>query len=260
MSHCHELHNIVKHSAGGIQTSFSEISSINCCHFRVYEFQPKNEFDIDGLLIRTEEQIQQLVSNLQSEEQSEFKIQLTVCAEMIKEIDDEKNDACFNSLMEPIYRGNDGLAEDVYEKMKNHIVVLVETYTHEGSGWIVNDIKAVRVNFAKMKSMRGGTFIPTPDAFKNNMFLLNIKTKGANQNCLELCLLAAKYRTEIPVAKWEKPESYLPWAGKINMRDLKPPVKVTDLGKLERINGLSINVIGYDPEEFYPLNLVKRQD
>ncbi len=257
--HCTKIHNITDVVENNQTTIFIEIESSQRRFLRVYEYQPEgNEFDVDGCLIRAEPQVSNLVSNIQNEEENPFKIQLSVRVRLIKELHEETIESHFNSLFEPIY--TDGLQEEVYEKMKDHIMALVDNFTQQGSGWIVENIKSVRVNFAKLYPIRGGCYIPTPEIFKDNRFLLNIKTRTA-QNCLELCLLAALHREEIPAKDRQKSESYQQFQGNVEMCGVENPVKLRDIGKLEKTNGMSINIFTLDEDDTrcYPLRISKFQ-
>jgi hypothetical protein len=188
--HLLEKHNI-GHKRKDYKYSFKEIRSSNKRFFRTYRTKvTKTEFDVDGFLIRNEENVTNLINSILEDEQS-FKIQFTIGATMTRELSDEEIKMVFNSFMVEIYQA--GLDEETFDRMKDRVVAQVEEFTQHGSGRIVKSINHFDINFAKFKPMRGGSYIQTPKELQDNNVLLNIKT--TTPNCFEICLLAAKTST-----------------------------------------------------------------
>ncbi len=176
-------------------------------------------------------------------------MQIAVCVTLAKELKAEEIKTCFNSLMEPVFRV--GVTEGLYDKMKDHILAKLETFTEQGSGWTVRSLDRVYVNFARFNPMKVGSYIPTPFELEDNHFLLNIQTRTTN-NCFKLCLLASKHLAEVTAHRCE------PWSYNkskdINICHVEEPVKMTDIDKIEETNNLSVNVFAYEGEA-YPLRI-----
>jgi uncharacterized C2H2 Zn-finger protein len=246
--HLQEKHN-VKGQPKKYAYSFKETQSSNKRFFRTYQSKvTATEIDVDGFLMRNEENINNLINSILTEEQT-FKIQLTVGVTMTRELVDEDINMVFNSFMREIYPA--GLEEETFDRMKDRIVAQVEEFTQHGSGWIVKSINYLDVNFAKFKPMRGGSYIQTPIELQDNNFLLNIKT--STPNCFELCLLAAKHPLYVKTDHPGRSSSYKNF-NDVNMCGVENPVKLSDIGKIERANGISINVFGYE-DHAYPLRI-----
>ncbi len=113
VAHCQEVHNVIDQRQLDA-TNFEKVQTSTKGFFRVYESIPtEKEFDVDGYLMRQEDNVRALVDQI-LKDQSSFRLQLTLLVQMIKELEDEEREISCNSLMETIYQ--DGLAEEHYTK------------------------------------------------------------------------------------------------------------------------------------------------
>ncbi len=149
--HCQELHDSTEHRPM-YMTDFEKIQSSIGGFFRVYESIPKEkEFDLDSYLIRQENNVRALVDKILGEQNS-IRMQMTLLIRMIKELEEEETDISCHSLMETIYQ--DGMSEELYTKMTDHIIACVENFCQKGSGWIAKHVQALHLNVSKHRPIR----------------------------------------------------------------------------------------------------------
>ena len=72
------------------------------------------------------------------------------------------------------------------------------------------------------------------------------------------CILASKYPQSQHAERISK---YKPHINELKLNGVSFPTPLTDIGKLEELNEIAINVYGYEKEGFYPLRISsKNQD
>ena len=180
-----------------------------------------------------------------------LKVQLSLHVTLYKPETEMKIETCFNSKMQTIYA--EGLTAETFDEYKNQILKRLESFSQHGSGWTVDKILKLGLNFARNRPIRAGSFIPTPIKFRNNNFLLNIRTVKTN-NCFELCIQAAKNYRRINSHR-NRPNTYKRFE-RIDLCNVETPVQIKDIGKIEDTNKLSINVFAVE-KEVYPVRISK---
>ena len=127
----------------------------------------------------------------------------------------------------------------------------VDELTEYGSGYVFYRINYLNIKIVKINTLRGSSYIKL--SFNSNA-LINIHNN--DDKCFLWCILAHKYpandhRTH--VSKYNKYEK------EINMKGIDYPVDICDIGKIEEMNNLSINVFGLEDinkrESIYPIRL-----
>ena len=138
-------------------------------------------------------------------------------------------------------------------QLSRFINVVLET-EFEGSGWALDHITFVNVQFIKNPHMRASSYIETPKLLKVKSAILNIQNDQDNK-CFKWCILAHLY----PVDGKNHPYRILHYK-KIQDHNLKLgecPMKLNDIPKFEVNNEISVSVYGYSieglNESFYPL-------
>ena len=135
------------------------------------------------------------------------------------------------------------------------LVVGLEKYIHESSGWILREVMLLNIHTALYKPLAASSFIDLPTTLKQCGTLLNIK--NADNKCFLWCLIAACYGFN------ENPETvnqYLPYENHFDMSDIPYPVSLASLDRFERQNNnISVNVFGFENKEIYPLRITKQK-
>ena len=140
----------------------------------------------------------------------------------------------------------------------NHQTILqrIETFQNLGSNWRILNIEAHYLNAALYRPLKGSSYTKLPEDISNPMNgLINIKN-GEDTMCFMWChvrhLRPKKNNATKITAKDREFRMTLNYDG-INF-----PVKVSDIGKIERMNEINITVLGYKGrKQFYPIRVSK---
>ena len=90
---------------------------------------------------------------------------------------------------------------------------------------------------------RAGSYLRLPDKIRESKSVLNIQND--DNLCALWCILAhlyPKYKDSAGEHRNNKPTAYEEHKDEIDTGDLQFPLRISDIGKLERLNNLSINV------------------
>jgi hypothetical protein len=135
------------------------------------------------------------------------------------------------------------------------ILSRIDTFQNLGSNWIIMNIESHYVNIAMYKPLKGSSYMKLPEDISNpKSGLLNIKND--DNRCFIWCHVRhnrpkKKYATTI-TKKDREYEIELDYDG------IEFPVKVSDIGKIEKKNKINITVLGYKGrKQFYPIRISK---
>ena len=153
-----------------------------------------------------------------------------------------------------LLRGSDILTE--VKDHLNKLIKKIDVYIWNGSGWSLVRVSEIAIMTSKNNPMGGSSYIELPAELKKRNCLLSIKKY--DQLCIVWCILASKY----PQSKHaDRVSKYKPHINELKLNRVSFPTPLTDIGKLEELNEIAINVYGYEKEGFYPLSISsKNQD
>ena len=120
------------------------------------------------------------------------------------------------------------------------LVVRIEDFVQNGSGWKLNTLKTLWLDIAKYEPIKGSSYLPLPDALKNKQAVVNIKNN--DEHCLRYCLRAALFPAKNNI---NKVSSY-PTEDGLNFEGIISPTPVSQITKVETLNNLAINVYGWE--------------
>ena len=132
----------------------------------------------------------------------------------------------------------------------------IDIFTRSSSGWIINKLIAFKVKIAKYNPLKGSSYIPVPEKFRNPKFgLINIQNKDefcfkwsiARHFCLDeghLYKVSKRLRDE---------------AEKLNFENISFPMHVKDIDKFETQNDISVNVYTLD-KRLEPLRITTKKN
>ena len=174
-----------------------------------------------------------------------IKVQLIVTLNFRRYVvyNDITEEKSFRSLCEPLLK-TDNIAEFLY-RVKIYIRHGLETYEKMGGGWIFDSFKCAHIDIAQYMPLAGGKPVDIPKKVKMMKSVINIAS--SDNKCFLYCILAQLY----PMfgKNKERYTYYLDHIDKINMGNVKFPVKVKDIKKIEALNNLSIFVYGWNDDE-----------
>ena len=144
-------------------------------------------------------------------------------------------------------KGDDNEIENYFLKRIEKIMNEISRWIKLGSNWIIDYIEYAYIKVAKVKKLRGGSYIDLPKKLKNKRAIINIKNN--DDECLKWAIRAALF----PAPKGKNPlrtTSY-PTDDGINWNGINFPAAISEIPKkLEKNNEkLSINVFGWYNDE-----------
>ena len=109
---------------------------------------------------------------------------------------------------------------------------------------------------------RAGSYLQLPTKIRESTSVLNI------QNNDKLCALYSilahlypKYKDSAKQNRSNKPDAYKEHLNEIDTGDLQFPLRISDIGKLERLNNLSISVYTLDHKSHViPIRISKQKE
>lgn len=109
-----------------------------------------------------------------------------------------------------------------------------------GSDWVLAQATNIDLRMATYDPTRAGSYLKLPEKIRLSKSVLNIK--NYDKQCALWCILAHLYPKYTHHFRSTNPAAYKEHMDEINTGDLQFPLRVSDIGKLERLNNLSINV------------------
>lgn len=138
--------------------------------------------------------------------------------------------------------------------MVNEQVANLDVYQRNGSNWTIVEIKNLNVYISKPKSLRGGSYIPTPKRYDDKRGLIKLKT--TNNQCFQYCCISKllghrSLQKAAPLQQYEQFQTQNKDNSLINFScfDSTAGVKISQLSRFEKLNpDFSVNVYNYSPE------------
>ena len=154
----------------------------------------ENEIDLLDFMMRNKEVIDDFI--FEHSQNGSIKVQFSVEVSLMKhptvENDEEPNvekiTLFLNTEMVRVNYG--GLEQGQYIEMIEHMLNSINCFASHGSGWIIERISKVTINFAKLSPCAQEATCRYPLVSKNNFNLVNIETK-TNDKCFLYCFIAA---------------------------------------------------------------------
>ena len=162
-------------------------------------------------------------------------------------------EAYFLSKVEINFQGTD--VEDLYSKMMHKILVSLETFIREGSGWIFDRVEELHIHTVKYEPLKGSSYIPLPKNLATKKALINMK--NMDNECFKWCITRALNPVEKNAERITK--ILHRQAEKLNWEGLKFPVELPQISRFEKLNNVSVNVYGYEKNVVYPLRVSKAE-
>ena len=122
-----------------------------------------------------------------------------------------------------------------------HILEKIENFVQNGSGWKVDSLMTLWLDFAKYEPIKGGSYLPLPTALKNKRAVINVQNKD-NNDCLRYTLRSAIFPAK---HNTERVSSY-PKEDGLNFEGINAPTPISQINKVEKQNNLAINVYGWE--------------
>ena len=144
-----------------------------------------------------------------------------------------------NILMTELFEGRD--INDLIQRMVAHIKTQVENPRIPESGFTLNKIMHLYINFHRLTLTRGSSFFELLEWIKTKKAVINPQSK--DEECFKWAVIAALHHEEIK--KYHQRISKLrPYENQYNWGGLAIPVSIKKIDKFEKDNpGIAMNVL-----------------
>lgn len=142
------------------------------------------------------------------------------------------------------------------EEAKQKITQSLFLFQKEGSGWVLDEILHLDLNMAQYTPVKGSSYIPLPKILGSKKAIINIK--NSDNKCFMWSVLAATH----PVEHTRKPDRlhhYQQFQDELDFGGIEFPVTIDKIGKFEKQNNISINVIGFENKVLFPIYVTKER-
>ena len=222
--------------------------------------------DLTQFMLQHKPQIDSLIEQKLS--QGSQKVQFSAHLQLRKpsqneDQEDELIEIYANLLMTPVY--SQGLSSETFWTMVEKMMIVLTTFAPNGSGWVLEKVIKVIVNFARYRPVTGSSYIALPTKLQNCRGLLNIRNHE-DANCFLYCYIAA-YHMHNNISLYRPGRNYnidktSPQTYKqANLHQptghFDKPMGLEDINQFENLNEIRINVFGYDGRDLFPLRVSK---
>ena len=162
--------------------------------------------------------------------------------------------------MTPHFRGNCqiGLKEADSEKgLQESIKKIYSSFIEnqrQGSNWTLEKVLKIKIHLVRCKPLKGSSYIPTPIKLRSKHAIVNIQNR--DKKCFIWSMLAALHPTE---RNTERIGKYVKYANELNFENITFPMKVKDIHSFEIQNKISVNVLGFEKGNLYPVPVTKER-
>ena len=160
----------------------------------------------------------------------------------------------------PHFRGNCQISlksADIEENLQDSIKKIHSSfieYQRQGSNWTLDKVLKIKIHLVKYKPLQGSSYIPLPIKLRSKHAIVNVQNR--DKKCFMWSMLAALHPTERDAERISK---YIEYTNELNFEYITFPVKVKDIHKFEIQNKISVNVLGFEKGNLYPVHVTKER-
>ena len=141
------------------------------------------------------------------------------------------------------------------QSMNENIQNRIAEYTNQGSGWVISEVTRHYMYVNKYTPLAARSYIKLPDAITNRKATINIQNE--DDKCFMYCLGRA-LDPNPEKSHLERVTKHLKDAcHKLGLDQIKMPVSMKDIPKIEEKFNISINIFGHKGADIHPLSLTK---
>ena len=145
----------------------------------------------------------------------------------------------FNSLMTELLEAGD--INDLIQRMLAYIKTQTENPKFCESGFTLDKIMHMYINFHRLALTRGSSYTELPEWIKNKKALINPQNK--DEECFKWAVIAALHHEEIK-EDHQRISRLRPYENQYNWKGVKFPVSIKKIDKFEKNNpGIAVNVL-----------------
>ena len=160
--------------------------------------------------------------------------------------------AFFNDKAKTITKVDD--IEPELNMSRQEILNVIDKWVSEGSGWVIDRIDSHYLNVTLYKPLNGSSYIELPTELRNpKKGLINIKNE--DNECFRWCHIRHLNPQENNPQRIKKEDKIM--IEKLDYSGIEFPISKKDYNKIEKKNGIRVNVFGYENKQPYPIHISK---
>ena len=160
--------------------------------------------------------------------------------------------AFFNGKAKTITKVDD--IEPELNMSRQEILNVIEKWVSEGSGWVIDRIDSHYLNVTLYKPLNGSSYIELPTELRNpKKGLINIKNQ--DNECFRWCHIRMVNPTNKHPERVKKEDKEM--IEKLDYSGIEFPISKKDYNKIEKKNGIRVNVFGYENKQPFPIHISK---
>ena len=183
-----------------------------------------------------------------------FVTTLILVFKKIESEDKTKYDTFYSSSKAEIIF-NESDIDDVFELIYSTIISNIQKSLGKGSGWIIDSVIDHTISNSKYNPLAGSSYIKLPKELDHpRKGLINVQNIYDNEyfkwSIVRYLNLADRNPARITKADKD-------FTKKPDFKDIKLPVKIRDIQKIEKKNSIGISVFGNENKEKHPIYVLK---
>ena len=135
------------------------------------------------------------------------------------------------------------------DEANSDILTFIDVWISEGSGWTIERIEKHFINFVKYQPLKGSSYVKLPIDFQNSLKgLINIQNK--DNECFRWCHI--RYLNPQKKNPQRIKDTDKEFINKLDYNNVKFPVMIKDIPKVETQNNINVNVFGWKNSSAFP--------
>ena len=140
-----------------------------------------------------------------------------------------------------------GDLEELLDEVMEEINGKLSKYDTNGSGWVFHTILSHDLHVSKYDPLVGSSYLELPKQLRNSMKGL-VNVKNEDDKCFLWCHVRHLRPQEHNPNRVKKEDRIR--AAQLNYGGIKFPVEISQVGRVEKQNEISINIFGYEKKVF----------
>ena len=137
---------------------------------------------------------------------------------------------------------------------RQEILNVIDKWVSEGSGWVIDRIDSHYLNVTLYKPLSGSSYIKLPAKLGNSRKGL-INLKNEDSECFRWCHIRHLNPQEKNPQRIKKEDKIM--IEKLDYSGIEFPISKKDYNKIEKKNGIRVNVFGYENKQPFPIHISK---
>ncbi|KAK3108933.1 hypothetical protein FSP39_019099 [Pinctada imbricata] len=123
-----------------------------------------------------------------------------------------------------------------------------DEYIRKGSGWSINKVLTIEAHTAYYKPINGSSYMELPRSIRYTGGIVNIQNK--DEKCFAWSVLASLHPAD---SNAQRVQHYQDYESQLNMSGIPYPVPLSKISTFEKLNNISVNILGFEEETIFPL-------